>query len=45
MPTLYNKDGLPAAPFRTDHQPPPAEPAQELPATNRPAVTPDSAPQ
>jgi sialate O-acetylesterase len=45
MPNLYNKDGLPAAPFRTDHQPPPAEPAQAPPATNGSAVTPDAAPQ
>ena len=45
VPNLYNKDGLPAAPFRTDHQPPPAEPAQAPPATNGPAATPDAAPQ
>ena len=41
---LYNKDGLPAAPFRTDHQPPPPEPAQ-APPPNGAAATPDAAPQ
>ena len=40
VPNLYNKDGLPAAPFRTDHQP-----AQAPPATNGSAVAPDAAPQ
>ena len=45
MPTLYNKDGLPAAPFLTDHLAPPAEPATELLKTNGHAVIPDAAPQ
>ncbi len=45
VPNLYNKNGLPAAPFRTDHQPPPEEPAQSLPATSGPAAKPAAPPQ
>ena len=33
---LYNKEGLPAAPFRTDNQPPPAPPAKPVPAPKAP---------
>jgi sialate O-acetylesterase len=43
MPNFYNKDGLPAVPFRTDHQPQPPEPAAAPVAG--PAPTPDAAPQ
>jgi sialate O-acetylesterase len=42
---LYNKDGLPAAPFRTDHQPQPPEPAAAPVPGNGPAPAPDAAPQ
>ncbi|MCE0497745.1 MAG: sialate O-acetylesterase [Methylacidiphilales bacterium] len=37
---LYNKEGLPAAPFRTDNQPPPMAPAPKAPMPAPAAPTP-----